>query len=160
MTRVQAEPVIGCALVGEMTFHIPEPQLSNKKQTNGSSLQCDKSHNGDQIAGEVRHEQGNRGDRGQRSRSGDWQKYPRIETQQPWIIAPKECDNEQLGRRSRERSTREIDRLVNELHSLRKKLKNDGDLIERAIAQHSQFSQGAMQLTTMIADNVKRLPTS
>ncbi len=57
-----------------------------------------------------------------------------------------------------ERSTREIETLIDELDSLRKKLENDSDLIERAIARHSQFSQGAMQLTTMIADNVKRLP--
>jgi hypothetical protein len=63
-----------------------------------------------------------------------------------------------LFRRITECSTREIENLINELHSLRKKLESDGDLIERAIAQHSQFSQGAMQLTTMLADNVKRLP--
>ena len=63
-----------------------------------------------------------------------------------------------LFRQMTERSTREIENLIDELQSLRKKLENDGDLIERAIAQHSQFSQGAMQLTAMIADNVKRLP--
>ena len=63
-----------------------------------------------------------------------------------------------LFQQTTERSTREIERLIDELHSLRKKLENDGDLIERAIEQHSQFSQGAMQLTTMIADNIKRLP--
>jgi hypothetical protein len=49
-------------------------------------------------------------------------------------------------------------RSINELHSLRVKLETDGDLIERAIARHSELSQGAVQLTTMIADNVKRLP--
>jgi len=63
-----------------------------------------------------------------------------------------------LFRRMAEFSTREVDNLIDELHSLRKKLETDGDLIERAIARHSQFSQGAMQLTTMIADNVKKLP--
>ena len=63
-----------------------------------------------------------------------------------------------LFRQITERSTREVERLIDELHGLRKKLENDGDLIERAIEQHSQFSQGARQLTTMIADNVKRLP--
>ncbi len=57
-----------------------------------------------------------------------------------------------------ERSTREIENLIDELHSLRVKLETDGKLIERAIARHSELSQGAMQLTTMIADNVKRLP--
>jgi hypothetical protein len=55
-------------------------------------------------------------------------------------------------------SMREVDDLIDELHRLRKKLESDGDLIERAIAQHSERSQGVMQLTTIIADNVKRLP--
>ena len=63
-----------------------------------------------------------------------------------------------LLRRITECSTREIENLIDELHSLRKKLETDRDLIERAIAQHSELSQGAMQLTTMITDNVKRLP--
>jgi hypothetical protein len=63
-----------------------------------------------------------------------------------------------LLRRITECSTREIENLIDELHSLRKMLETDGDLIERAIARHSELSQGAMQLTTMIADNVKRLP--
>jgi hypothetical protein len=63
-----------------------------------------------------------------------------------------------LLRRITERSTLEIENLIDELHSLRLKLETDGDLIERAIARHSELSQGAMQLTTMIADNVKRLP--
>jgi hypothetical protein len=54
----------------------------------------------------------------------------------------------------------EVDNLIAELNSLRKKLEADGDLIERAIARHSEHSQGVMQLTTIIADNVKRLPSS
>ena len=57
-----------------------------------------------------------------------------------------------------ERSTREIENLIDELASLRKKLETDGDLIERAIAQHSEHSRGVMQLATIIADNVKKLP--
>ena len=63
-----------------------------------------------------------------------------------------------LLRRITERSTREIETLIEELHGLREKLENDGDLIARAIEEHSQFTQGTMQLTSMIADNVKRLP--
>ena len=59
-----------------------------------------------------------------------------------------------------ERATREVEDLIDELHNLRKKLEADGDLIKRAIERHSQLSQGAMQLTTILADNVKRLPTS
>ena len=75
--------------------------------------------------------------------------------------AKEESSADDLGillRRITERSTREVENLIDELHSLREKLEADGDLIERAIARHSELSQGAMQLTTMIADNVKRLP--
>jgi hypothetical protein len=64
-----------------------------------------------------------------------------------------------LFRRMAKLSMSEVDDLIDELHRLRKKLEIDGDLIERAIAQHSERSQGVMQLTTIIADNVKRLPT-
>jgi hypothetical protein len=63
-----------------------------------------------------------------------------------------------LFREITERATSEIEDLIDELHSLRKQLEADGDLIKRAIERHSQLSQGALQLTTMLADNVKRLP--
>lgn len=49
-----------------------------------------------------------------------------------------------LLRRITERSTCEIENLIDELHRLRVKLETDGDLIERAIARHSELSQGAM----------------
>jgi hypothetical protein len=55
-------------------------------------------------------------------------------------------------------SMHEVDSLIDELHRLRMKLEIDSDLIERAITQHSAHSQGVMELTTIIADNVKRLP--
>jgi hypothetical protein len=64
-----------------------------------------------------------------------------------------------LFRRMATLSMSEVDDLIDELHKLRKKLETEGDLIERAIVQHSERSQGVMQLTTIIADNVKRLPT-
>jgi hypothetical protein len=54
----------------------------------------------------------------------------------------------------------EVDSLIDELQRLQKNLEADGDLIERAIARHSEHSQGVMQLTTIIADNLKRLPNS
>jgi len=57
-------------------------------------------------------------------------------------------------------SMSEVENLIDELQELRKKLEADGDLIERAIARHSEHSQGVMQLTTIIADNVKKLPNS
>jgi hypothetical protein len=63
-----------------------------------------------------------------------------------------------LFRRMTKLSISEVDGLIDELQRLRKKLETDGDVIERAIAQHSEHSQGVMQLTTIIADNVKRLP--
>jgi hypothetical protein len=55
-------------------------------------------------------------------------------------------------------SMREVDSLIDELHRLRTKLEIDGNLIERAITQHSAHSQGVMQLTRVIGDNVKKLP--
>ena len=57
-------------------------------------------------------------------------------------------------------SMSEVESLIDELQRLRKKLETDGDLIERAFARHSEHSHGVMQLTTIIADNVKRLPNS
>ena len=64
-----------------------------------------------------------------------------------------------LFRQITKSSIGEIDSLIDELHSLRKKLEADSALIEQAIARHSEHSHGVMQLTTIIADNVKRLPT-
>ena len=63
-----------------------------------------------------------------------------------------------LFRRMAKLSMSEVESLIDELHRLRKKLEADGDLIERAIARHAEQSQGVMQLTTIIGDNVKRLP--
>src|ERR1043165_3316321 len=56
-------------------------------------------------------------------------------------------------------SVSEVEALIDELQMVRKKLVADGDLIERAIARHSEHSHGVMELTTIIADNVKRLPS-
>ena len=57
-----------------------------------------------------------------------------------------------------EASTREIESLIDELHGLGKKLKSDGERIQSDIARYSELSQGVMQLTTIISDNVKNLP--
>jgi len=64
-----------------------------------------------------------------------------------------------LFRQIAKSSMSEVDDLIGELHRLRTKLEIDSDLIERAITQHSEESHGVMQLTTIIAENVKRLPT-
>jgi hypothetical protein len=47
-----------------------------------------------------------------------------------------------LFRRIAKLSISEVDSLIDELHRLRQKLETDADLIERAIAQHSERSQG------------------
>ena len=68
---------------------------------------------------------------------------------------------ENLGNLLREvskTSIGEIDNLVSELQTLRKKLQTDGDRIQRDIAQHAELSQQVMQLTTIISDSVGKLP--
>ena len=44
-----------------------------------------------------------------------------------------------------ERSRREVENLIDELHGLRKKLGNDRERIQSAIARHSKLSQEVMQ---------------
>jgi ABC-type transporter Mla subunit MlaD len=63
-----------------------------------------------------------------------------------------------LLRQVTEQSTHEIEKLIDELQGLRKKLQTDGDSLQSAIARHSELSQDVTQLTTIISDNVKRLP--
>jgi hypothetical protein len=62
-----------------------------------------------------------------------------------------------LGRVT-ERSTREVDNLIDELQGLRKKLVTDRGRIQSEIARHSELSQCVMQLTSIISDNMKKLP--
>jgi hypothetical protein len=52
----------------------------------------------------------------------------------------------------------EIDNLISELQTLRRKLQSDGDRIERDIAKYAELNQQVMQLTTIISDSVKKLP--
>jgi methyl-accepting chemotaxis protein len=52
----------------------------------------------------------------------------------------------------------EIDNLIGEFQTLRKKLQTDGDRIQRDITQYAQLSQQVMQLTTIISESVKKLP--
>lgn len=63
-----------------------------------------------------------------------------------------------LFRRMTNVSIGEVENLIDQLHRLRKQLEGDNDLIEQAIARHSEHSQGVMQLTAIIADTVKGLP--
>jgi flagellar biosynthesis chaperone FliJ len=64
-----------------------------------------------------------------------------------------------LLRRVSEASTREIEELINQLQKLRTQLQNAGGRIQRDIAQYTELSQQTMQLTAIISDSVKKLPT-
>ena len=57
-----------------------------------------------------------------------------------------------------EASRREIEYLIRELQTLDKKLQTDVSRIQHDIAEYVELSQGIMQLTTIIADSVRRLP--
>jgi hypothetical protein len=75
--------------------------------------------------------------------------------------ADDEMSGENLGTllgRVTERSTREVESLIDELQGLRKKLEADGVRIRSEIERHSELSQAVMQLTSIISDNVKKLP--
>ena len=63
-----------------------------------------------------------------------------------------------LGRVSKN-STSEIDSLIGELQRLRRKLQTDGDRIQREIEEYHALTQQVMQLTGIISDSVRNLPT-
>ena len=69
---------------------------------------------------------------------------------------------ESLGNRLRQMYQRlpigEIDNLIGELQTLRKKLQTDGERIEQDIGKYAELNQQVMQLTSIIADTVKKLP--
>ena len=56
-------------------------------------------------------------------------------------------------------SISEIDNLISELQTLRRKLQTDGDRIQREIEEYHALSQQVMQLTGIISDSVRNLPT-
>lgn len=57
-----------------------------------------------------------------------------------------------------ETSTSEIDKLVSQLQRLRAQLETAGNRIQGEIAEYTQLSHEAMQLTAIITDSVKNLP--
>ena len=72
-----------------------------------------------------------------------------------------EMSGEQLGnllRQVSKTSVGEIDGLLSDLQTLRRKLQTDGDRIQRDIVEHAELSQQVMQLTKIISDSVKKLP--
>ena len=65
-----------------------------------------------------------------------------------------------LLRRVSEVSTREIENLIGDLQSLRRKLHTDGNRIQRDIAEHAELSQQVMRLASIISESVKKLPAA
>jgi hypothetical protein len=63
-----------------------------------------------------------------------------------------------LLRRVSEASTREVESLIDELHEIRKGLTDDAERIQSDIVKYAELSQGVMELTAIISDNVKKLP--
>jgi hypothetical protein len=59
-----------------------------------------------------------------------------------------------LVRRISLESTREIDRLIDDLKKLRDKLENESNRIQTDIAGYSSLSQSAVQLTKIVSDSV------
>lgn len=53
----------------------------------------------------------------------------------------------------------EIDHLIIELQTLRRKLQTDGERIERDITEYATLSAQATQLTKIVFEGVKQLPT-
>ena len=56
-------------------------------------------------------------------------------------------------------SIEEVDRLIGELQTLRRTLKTTGDRIERDIAEYATLSSQTSQITKIVLDGVKQLPT-
>ena len=56
-------------------------------------------------------------------------------------------------------SIEEVDRLISELQTLRRTLKTTGERIERDIAEYATLSSQASQITKIVIDGVKQLPT-
>jgi hypothetical protein len=65
-----------------------------------------------------------------------------------------------LLRQVSEVSRREIENLVGELQTLDKKLQTDSNRIQRDIEEYAELSQHVLQLTTIIADSVRKLPAA
>jgi hypothetical protein len=72
-----------------------------------------------------------------------------------------EISGEHLGNLLRQvsmASVGEVEGILSELQTLRRKLQTDGDRIQRDIMIHAELSQQVMQLTKIISDSVKNLP--
>ena len=54
-------------------------------------------------------------------------------------------------------STLEIDRLIGDLNKLRRRLEDEGDRVQRDLADHSAFSQSVIQLTKIVSDGMSHV---
>jgi hypothetical protein len=57
-------------------------------------------------------------------------------------------------------TAREIENLIVELQELRKKLLSNSHRIQRDITEHTELNQQVTQLTDIISESVKNLPTA
>jgi hypothetical protein len=76
-------------------------------------------------------------------------------------IAGDEIAANSLGpflQRVAEASRREIEYLIRDLQTLDKKLQADVSRIQRDIEEYAELNQHVMQLTSIIADSVRKLP--
>jgi uncharacterized protein (DUF3084 family) len=64
-----------------------------------------------------------------------------------------------LLRRLSDKPTHEIEKLIDALQALRKQLQSAGNRIQRDIAEYAELSERIMQLTAIISDSVKKLPS-
>jgi len=65
-----------------------------------------------------------------------------------------------LVRRVSESSSQQIENLVGELQSLRKKLHSDGNRIQSEIEEYAVLNQQVMQLTAIISESMGKLPAN
>ncbi|MGC2077232.1 MAG: hypothetical protein WA728_14585, partial [Xanthobacteraceae bacterium] len=56
-------------------------------------------------------------------------------------------------------SIEEVDSLIGELQTLRRRLKTTGERIERDIAEYATLSSQTSEITKIVLDGVKQLPT-
>ena len=57
-------------------------------------------------------------------------------------------------------TAREIENLIAELQELHTKLMSNSNRIQRDITEHTELNQQVMQLTDIISESVKKLPTA
>jgi hypothetical protein len=79
---------------------------------------------------------------------------------QPGDISEQATDDlSSLVHRVSGESTREIDYLIDGLKGLRKKLDDDGQRVQREIAEYSSLSQSVIQLTKIISEGMTHVKT-